>query len=197
MWAHICKSLGNINFIIRSIQFGRRWKIDGQTVDLNKAIDITDKNTLATFNFREIIEEYFLRVLHKSSIRSFVEHLISSFLLTASLVTVEIVEYSPSNLRNYWMPDKPGQKFRKDYFFAVDLDVDPESVSKLFLESVNVEELPYTKGGRIVVYKKSKTQPPQHPAFFYNRQVGRPIEFSTAIRVHNDNVNNGQEDNTK
>lgn len=196
MWAHICRTLGNVNFIIKTIQFGRRWRINGQAADLNKEIDLRDENALAAFNFREIIEEYYLRILHKSSLRVFVQDQMG-FLSEIPAVNVEILEYSPVTLRKYWLPEKPGITFRKDYFFVVDLYLDPESFNKLLLGLKQEKELPYSKGGRIVVYQKSKNQPKHHPAEFFNR-IEKEREFSRSIAAYNELLaqNERNNDNT-
>jgi hypothetical protein len=186
LWAHICKSLGDISFIIRSIQFGRRWKIDVRTVDLNKPIDLTDKNTLATFNFREIIEEYFLRILHKSSLREHIQEQTNLFQLS-ELIAVEVTEYDLSKLRNYWTTDISNRKFRKDYFFVVNLGLDPEAVNKQI-------KLPYIKGGRIIAYQKSHVKPTQRPDAFYNRMYIER-QFTEKIKEYNASLQQDQAEN--
>ena len=139
--------------------------MNGRVIDLNNAIDLTNRNMVAAFNFREIVDEYYLRILHKSSLRTRLQDLISTNIQCFALVTVEIVAYNPSKLGGYWHEVFVlNKRFRKDYFFVVDLDLDPAKTNELL-----GEQLPFNKGGRIIAYKKSNKKPQLYSTSLFSR----------------------------
>jgi hypothetical protein len=159
LWARVCRSLGGANKVLKDLQYYRRWKVvnfEGEAIDFNKELDVTDKQVLASIDFKKEIFNYYLLIINNRLLRQKIE----KFLIFGAAVhpTVKVLPYSFwSSFSQYWTrADLKSNKYHRDFFYEVDLQYDPASVEEMSYEAAN---LPDEQGGRLVVYKKSKNKP--------------------------------------
>ena len=111
------------------MQYHRRWKLvnlDGVHLDINKEIDVTDKQILSIIDFKKEIFDYFLLIHNNFLLRQKISRFTADLLQPA----IKVLPYSTwTNWHQYWTrTDLRINKYQKDFYYEVDLFYNPLSV---------------------------------------------------------------------
>eukprot|EP00029_Vermamoeba_vermiformis_P013543 TRINITY_DN8465_c0_g1_i1.p1 TRINITY_DN8465_c0_g1~~TRINITY_DN8465_c0_g1_i1.p1 ORF type:complete len:268 (-),score=14.98 TRINITY_DN8465_c0_g1_i1:60-863(-) len=177
-WAQFCAEVGGINILLKNVQQGRRFVIDGKTIDLNAPILPTDKTTLSHFDFRSELEKYYVLIFNRM-------RLYASFSLKPpfafNVLPTITVNSTASKWPHPWINShKSRQHYVQDYYYFVDFSGNPAMVAPYLFVPVLCDHI----GGREVVYNNSSYAPPIFNTAM--QQISRsyqPVQSRTAYNM--------------
>jgi hypothetical protein len=141
------------NDLLKYVQKGRKFVVDGKAVDLNKKINTIDKHFVGQFQFKDEIKTYFFDAILRPNLDVHIRKLLANMAYYPSMVKVD-VERQP-NLKNLWTNlNTISHHYNLDYSFIIDIGMDPAIVERLIGTF-----LPVVYKNRLVWYVRGDQKP--------------------------------------